>query len=100
MFLSRPKSKLWYTTNMENSDVPELTAEQQKALDAGNGVVQGSSFVLMRTEVVLDWFGYAKDDLRRRLQTGLDQIESGDVEEWNLDDFLAEMHRTRATKTE
>jgi hypothetical protein len=40
---------------MKNADsTPELTAEQQQALDAGDDVVQGQSFVSMRTDVVLD----------------------------------------------
>ena len=79
---------------------PDLTAEQQQALDAGAGVVQVASFVLMRTDVVLDWFGYSNDDLRRELQPGLDQIDRGDVADWNLDEFLAEMHQRHATNTE
>ncbi|MDP6443934.1 MAG: hypothetical protein QGG36_32475 [Pirellulaceae bacterium] len=78
---------------------PELTAEQQQALDAGNGIVQGQSFVLMRTEVVLDWFGYSDDELRQELQPALDQVERGDVAEWNLNEFLAEMHTRHAAKT-
>ena len=86
---------------MKNSEsTPELTAEQQQALDAGDGLVQGSSFVLMRTDVVLNFFGYTKDELRNRLQPGIDQIESGDVAEWNLDEFLAKMHKKRAAKTQ
>ena len=85
---------------MQNSDVPSLTADQQQALDAGNGVVQGSSFVLLRTDVVLDWFGYTKEELRRELQPALKQIASGDVAEWNLQEFLAEMHKRHAAKTQ
>ncbi|QDV48409.1 hypothetical protein [Gimesia fumaroli] len=84
---------------MKKSDIPNLTEEQQHALDEGEGVVQGASFILMRTDVVLDWFGYSEEDLRRRLQPGLDQIETGDVAEWSLDDFLAEMHKQRASET-
>lgn len=30
----------------------ELTPEQRQALDAGGGIVQGQSFVLMRTDLV------------------------------------------------
>ena len=85
---------------MKNFNAPELTAEQEQALDEGNGVVQGPTFVLMRTEVVLDWFGYSQDELRQRLQPGLDQIESGDVAQWSLDDFLAEMHKRHAANLE
>lgn len=86
---------------MNTSDsIPELTPEQQKALDAGDGVVQGRSFVLMRTDVVLNFFGYTEDELRRRLQPGLDQVERGDVAEWNLEEFLAKMHKQHAATTE
>ena len=93
-------ARLWYNDSMEESKITlELTAEQRKALDAGNGVVQGSSFVLMRTDVVLDFFGYTKDELQRQLQPGLDQIESGDVAEWNLQDFLTKMHKGHAANT-
>jgi len=84
---------------MKKPDIPNLTEEQQLALDKGEGVVQGASFILMRTDVVLDWFGYSEEDLRRRLQPGLDQIETGDAAEWNLNDFLAEMHKQRASET-
>ena len=85
---------------MKNSDVPELTEAQQQDLDGGNGVVQGSSFVLMRTDVVLDWFGYAKDEVRSALQPALEQVANGDVAEWNLEDFLAKMHKRHAAKTD
>jgi hypothetical protein len=85
---------------MKDSDaIPQLTEEQQQALDAGNGVVQGPSYVLMRTDVVLDWFGYTKDELRRELQPAIEQVASGDVAEWNLDKFLAKMHKGHAAKT-
>ena len=84
---------------MENSaSVPELTAEQQQALDAGNGIVQGPSFVLLRTDVVLDWFGYTKDQLRSELEPALEEAEQGKVAPWNLDEFLAKMHKERSAK--
>lgn len=80
---------------------PELTAEQQQALDAHGGVVQGQSFVLMRTDVVLSYFGYdSKDELRRDLQPAFDQADRGDLQEWDVEEFLARMHRERAAKTE
>jgi hypothetical protein len=84
---------------MSNSDqVIHLTAEQQQALNAGNGVAQGESFVLLRTDVVLDWFGYTQDDLRRELQPALEQVERGETAPWNLEEFLTEMRRRRAAK--
>jgi hypothetical protein len=79
--------------------IPELTAEQQQALDASHGVLQGNSFVLMRTEVVLDWFGYSDDDLRKELQPALQQVERAETAEWNLQEFLAEMHSQHDAKT-
>ena len=68
---------------MKNNDIPTLTAAQQQALEAGDGIVQGASYVLMRTDVILDWFGFTKEELRRELQPALDQVASGDVAPWN-----------------
>lgn len=78
--------------------VPELTDEQRQALDAGNGVVQGPSYLLLSLDVVLEWFGWNPDELRRELQAGLDDIESGRAAELNVDDFLAEMHQRRSAR--
>lgn len=87
---------------MSNSEkAPELTAEQQQALDAHGGVVQGQSFVLMRTDVVLGFFGYdSKADLQCELQPAFDQADRGELEEWDVDAFLARMHRSHDSKTE
>lgn len=85
---------------MKKTDVPNLTDELQYALNASDGVVQGSSFVLMRTDAVLGFFGYTEEELRRQLQPGLDQIDNGDVAEWNLKEFLAEMHKQHDAKTD
>ena len=87
---------------MNNSEkVPDLTAEQQQALDAHGGLVQGQSFVLMRTDVVLSYFGYdSQDELRRDLQPAFDQADRGELQPWAVDEFLARMHRTRDAKTE
>jgi len=53
---------------MTNSNaIPQLTEAQQQAFDASNGVVQGSSFVLMRPQVVLDLFGHTNEELQREL---------------------------------
>ena len=83
----------------KSATTPELTAEQLEALDAGNGIVQGQSFVLIRNDVVLDWFGYSDDELRQELQPALKQVERGEVAEWNADEFLAEMHSRHNAKT-
>ena len=55
--------------------------------------------VLMRTEIVLDWFGYSDDDLRRELQPAVEQVERGDVADRVLQEFLAEMHSRHDAKT-
>ena len=73
--------------------VPELTPEQEQALSESAGVVRGNSFVLMRPDVLLDWLGYSMDELRDELQPAVEQAEKGDLTEWNLQAFLAEMHR-------
>jgi len=87
---------------MKNSQAtPELTAEQEQALDAAGGIVQGQSFVLIRTDVVLSYFGYdSKEDLRRELQPAFDQADRGELEEWNVEKFLSRMHQTHDAKTE
>lgn len=80
---------------------PELTAEQQQALDEAGGVVQGQSYILMRTDVVLSYFGFdTKDELRRQLQPAFEQADRGELDEWNVKEFLARMHRQRDAKTE
>lgn len=78
---------------------PKLTVEQ--ALDAHGCVLQGQSFVLMRTDVVLGFFGYhSKEELQRELQPAFDQADRGELEEWDVDAFLARMHEPRNNKTE
>ena len=85
----------------KSEKTPELTAAQQQALDAHGGVVQGQSFVLMRTDVVLSFFGYdSKDELRRDLQPAFDQADRGELEDWSVDEFLASMHRRHDAATE
>lgn len=76
----------------EAEKTPGLTAEQEHALDAHGGVVQGQSFVLMRTDVVLGFFGYeSKEDLQRELQPAFDQADQGELAEWDVEQFLARM---------
>lgn len=83
---------------MQNIEMPNLTKEQQNALDSNNGVVHGVSYVLMRTEVVLDWFGYTQEELHSELQPALDQVANGEVAPWNLEVFLDKMHEQHARK--
>lgn len=83
-----------------SKETPKLTAEQQQALDEADGVVQGPSYVLMRTDVVLSYFGFdTKDELRRQLQPAFDQADRGELDDWSVEDFLARMHRHRDGKT-
>lgn len=78
----------------EIEKTPELTAEQEQALDAHGGVVQGQSFVLMRPDVMLDFFGYdSKEELARELLPAFDQTDRSELAEWDVDAFLARMHR-------
>jgi hypothetical protein len=79
---------------------PELTQQQQEALDANDGFVQGPSYVLMRTEVLLDWFGLTPDELREKLSLAHEDVERGDVAEWNLNEFLAKAHARHKLKRE
>jgi hypothetical protein len=62
---------------------PTLTAEQQQALEAGHGFVQGSSFVLMSLEVFRNTLGAGSEaELSQTLaaiEEGLTDIAAGRV---------------------
>ena len=59
---------------------PELTKEQQQALDQNDGIVEGPSFVIMRTDVFRSMLGFGADeDLQRQLQVGFDQADRGQL---------------------
>ncbi|TWU09368.1 hypothetical protein CA54_46090 [Symmachiella macrocystis] len=88
------------TMIQSNSPIPELTDEQQQALKEGNGVVQGESYLLMRHDVLLDWFGYTPDQLRVELQPAIEQADRGELEEWNLQEFLKDVRRPGDAKSE
>jgi hypothetical protein len=73
--------------------VPPLTPEQELALDASAGVVQGETYVLLRKDAVFRWFGYdSVEELRRELQPAFDAADRGELSEWNVDEFLSRMH--------
>jgi hypothetical protein len=81
--------------------IPKLTAEQEQALDEGNGVVQGESYVLMRPEAFLTWLGYdSLEELRHELQPAFDQADRGELEEWDVDACLKRLHETHGTHAE
>jgi hypothetical protein len=79
-----------------NHTTPKLTPEQEQALDACGGVLQGQTFVVMRTDVVLSFFGYdSQGELRRELQPAFDQADRGELHDWNVEQFLSRMHHPR-----
>ena len=97
----RVSRKLTILSMSDSQKTPELTAEQQHALDAQDDVVQGSSFVLLCTDVVLNFFGYdAKEELQRKLQAAFDEADRGELAEWNVEEFLARMHQQRDSAAE
>lgn len=71
---------------------PQLTPEQHRALDASNGLLQGDSYVLMRNDVVLDWFGYSLDELQKQLRPAIEQAQRREFVDFNLESFLQVMH--------
>jgi hypothetical protein len=78
-----------------------MTAEQEQALDAHGGVVHGPSFVLMRTDVVLRFFGYDSPEvLRRELQRAFDQADRGELAEWDVNALVARRRLSRGSATE
>lgn len=73
---------------------PDLTSEQLQALDANDGIVEGPSYVLMRTEVFRDMLGFDTDEeLHRQLQIGFDQADRGQLVDWDPEKIKAEGRR-------
>jgi len=65
-------------------DTPALTDEQERALDEQGGIVEGASFVILRTDVFRELLGFDTDDeLRRQLQIGFDQADRGQLVDWD-----------------
>jgi hypothetical protein len=80
----------------EPSTTPPLTPEQEHALDASAGVLQGDTYVLLRKDAVFRWFGFdSAEDLREELRPAFEAADRGDLEEWDVDAFLARMHEER-----
>jgi hypothetical protein len=78
------------------SSTPGLTSEQQQALDASEGVLQGDTYVLLRKDAVFRWFGFeSADELREELRPAFEAADCGDLAEWNVDEFLARMRNRR-----
>ncbi len=63
---------------------PDLTDEQRTALDHHGGILQGPSFVLLRTDVFQKLLGFHSDqELRQQLQIGFDQAADGQWRDWD-----------------
>ena len=86
--------------HMNQPDIPpKLTPEQQRALDAHGGVLEGESFVLIHKDVLLDFFGFgSQNDLLRNLQPAFDQADNGELRAWDVDSFLAQMRLSRSSE--
>lgn len=76
-----------------SATTPPLTTAQENALNAADGVLQGDSYVLLRSDALFRWFGYdSPDQLRKELQPAFDAADRGELAEWNVEEFLARMH--------
>ena len=75
-------------------NTPALTDDQQRALDEQGGIVEGESFVILRTDVFRELLGLDTDDeLRRQLQIGFDQADRGQLVDWDPQRIKAEGRR-------
>lgn len=88
------------TMMIEPVKPPQLTPEQQQALEASNGLLQGDSYVLIRNDVVLDWFGYSMEELQKELQPAIEQAERREFVEFNFEAFITEMHTRHGFRSE
>ncbi len=51
----------------------------------------------MHKDVILDFFGYGSpQDLLRELQPAFDQADCGELQEWDVEAFLARMRRSKS----
>ena len=74
----------------------ELTPEQSAALDQ-QSIVHGEKFVLMRPSTFIELLGFeSEEELRRELQSALDEVDSGKLVPWDFDEMLAKLHREHA----
>jgi len=60
---------------------PDLTTEQQQALQQGHGFVQGASYVLMTVDLYRDMMGVGSADEMQKsvaaIEEGLQDVEAG-----------------------
>jgi hypothetical protein len=82
---------------------PKLTEEQRQAIrnSPGHAVeVEDEETQRVYVLVARDDFRQLVDDaLKRELQIGFDQADSGDVADWDVEEILAEAHRRYSART-
>jgi hypothetical protein len=73
----------------------ELTPGQTEALNE-HGFVQGKDFILMRPWTLLEMLGFeSKDELMALLEPAIREVERGECQPWDIEEFLSRMHRDR-----
>lgn len=81
---------------------PKLTEEQRQALEEHPGhpvEVQDDRTQKVYVLVAKEDFPLMIDEqFRRQLQIGFDQADRGELEEWDVEEFLNRMHRQHETK--
>jgi len=81
---------------------PKLSEEIHNALEEQPGrPLEVSDAQSQKVYVVVakeDFQRMVDEELRRQLQIGLDQADRGELEEWNLDEFLQRMRDQQHAK--
>ncbi len=83
---------------------PELTKEQREALQreptkplrVRDGETEKVYVIFDEQALPTLWDDY----IRREVQRGLDQLDRGESEEWDIEAFLATAHRRHAQRTQ
>ena len=87
-----------YNTDM----TPKITNEMRKALHQHPGKPLEVEDDQTQTVYVLvakeDFREMVDQELRRQLQIGFDQADRGELEEWDVEEFLDRMHRRHEAK--
>lgn len=74
-----------------------FTTEQEQALQQNDGIVESGDVVFMRIDVFRDMLGFDSDEeLRRQLQIGIDQVNRGQLVDWDPEKIKAEGCRRAA----
>lgn len=77
--------------------IAKITQEQREAILANpDAPVEIEDDQTKRIYVLVPKEGFRRmvdDALRRELQIGFDQADSGDVADWNIEEIIAEAHR-------